>query len=383
MKRLAILNSYNFNPDTDLKSSVCNFLAGPDNIGNLVYLNFLEKCFKNCDSVATEEIISNPELIKEKYDLLILPFSNMLSEYFATPLADIFYKYNIKILLLSIGVQYPLDTSLESISLSKDAITLLNQATISRTPIGTRGETSRAVLEKYGFNSTAIGCPSVFGCNYESAKNVKFYKERIVGNCTFSGHHKELSSQLLSFIVRNCKGYALQDEFRIIRDIFDIQMEEIPITTCLDSPYSVALKNNLFEYGYYNNGEFTWIQVREFFKKHGFFSVNINEWQNFLKTFSCSIGSRFHGNILAMHSGIPAIFIPCDLRTKELVDYHFLPTIPDSDAFKFLDITKMQEMLNVFHDNSIMNYSTMKRFLETAHILDNWNDANTKTRVGS
>jgi hypothetical protein len=376
MKRLALLNSYKFNSNDNFRYSVCNFLAAPDNIGNLVYLNFLEKSFANCESINAEELFTNPERIKEDYDLVILPLSNMLSEFYSLPLADIFYKYNIKILLLSVGIQYPLDTADHSMSLSKDAVTLLNQAKISQTPIGARGRISHAFLGRHGYNSVIIGCPSVFGCKLDIAKNVQFFKDHIVGNCTFSGHHKDLSSKLISFIVKNCKGYSLQDEARIIRDIFDVQLDEIANTANINTAYFNSIKNNLFEYGYYNDGDYTWHQIRDFFKKHCFFSVNLNDWMEYLKNYTCSIGLRFHGNILAMHCGVPSVFIPCDARTMELIDYHCLPHISDPTQFYDLNQSSMINMLDIFYEKNKISFSNMMHYLEIADIHDNWKTTN-------
>jgi hypothetical protein len=372
MLKIAILNSYNFNFNKPLKESICEYLAGPDNIGNLVYLEYIKTKFKVCDSISSENILSNPKWFKETYDLLIVPFSNMLSEYFSSPLVPILEDYDIKILLISIGVQAPLESSISSISLSKDAVRLLKQASASNTPIGVRGVISKSVVEKYGFSATVVGCPSVFGSRIDLLENKNTFKENLVGNCTFSGHHKNLTASLVTFILKKCNGYALQDESRIIRDVFDIELADIPFTTYNETAYSKDLANKLFDYGYYNDGVFSWGQIREFFRKNAFFTLTIDDWKAYLSNFTCSIGMRFHGNTLAMHAGTPAIYIPCDLRTSELVSYHKLPSIDHPNEYCSIDENVFKSKIKNFSDNLDIAYREYLMFLEEAGVLENW-----------
>ena len=39
------------------------------------------------------------------------------------------------------------------------------------------------------------------------------------------------------------------------------------------------------------------------------------------------VGSRFHGNTMALLSGVPAVYAPFDWRTLELCHFHGFPTL--------------------------------------------------------
>lgn len=372
MKRVALLNSYKSFSGLDKKSAVCKFLAGPDNIGNLIYLEFIGKHLDNCDFVSAEDVISQPARFKENYDILILPFSNMLSPYFEHPIAKVLYDEDINVLLLSIGVQAPLNSPVDSISLSEDALSLLYQAKRSNTEIGVRGNISRRLLARYSIDSTVIGCPSVLGVNEEIFEIKSSFKNKIVANCTLNGAHKELSSKIISFALKNCSGYALQDESRIIRDIYDLSLDEIPFGSFKNSPYHSDLVNKLFDYGYYNNGEYEWGRVRDFFRRFAFFSLSTEEWAGYLENFTCSIGTRFHGNIFAMHCGLPSIFIPCDLRTLELIEYHNLPSVENVCEFYDLDQDRMMDKSEDFRVKLNINRVKFLDFIKNVGLAKNW-----------
>ena len=47
---------------------------------------------------------------------------------------------------------------------------------------------------------------------------------------------------------------------------------------------------------------------------------NLNDWAELYskENISFAFGTRFHGNMVAMHNGIPALWVTHDSRTKEL-----------------------------------------------------------------
>lgn len=57
---------------------------------------------------------------------------------------------------------------------------------------------------------------------------------------------------------------------------------------------------------------------------------NLNDWAELYskENISFAFGTRFHGNMVAMHNGIPALWVTHDSRTKELTDFLHLPCVP-------------------------------------------------------
>jgi hypothetical protein len=320
VKKIGLLYPYAEMGRMERDESIKLFLAGPDNIGNKVYLDFLFDILTNCDLVSAHDVLASPQLIKDTYRILILPFSNMISPYYTDSLSKVIEAYELKIILLSVGIQATLSENLDNMVVSPDALTLLRAATRSGGVVGVRGAKTANVLARYGIKTNIIGCPSLLGVKSIRAPST----DRICANATLSGHHKKETADLIEFAVRFCDGYALQDETRIIQDVFSVNIDDINFFD-RNSPFAKDQLNKCFDYGYYNNGYFSWGEVRDFFKRKSFFYLNVNDWINELKRFDLSVGMRFHGNIAALVAGTPAIFSPCDMRTLELIEYHNLP----------------------------------------------------------
>lgn len=373
MKPICLAFSYeSVSSDNDIKL----FLAGPDNSGNLVYLNELRKRFSYCDIKSVDEIIMNAKEFSTAYRAIILPFSNMLSPSFSHPIAECCEYYKLPIILFSIGIQAPLGSSIDNFKISVDANSLLRSTRFLGMPIGVRGNLSRMILLDNGFESTVIGCPSVSGINSAGLMHKKDFFRRICGNNTLSGNHRQLTSELMDYIFENCDGYVLQDESRIIRDVFNINYSEIPFTEYKNSDFSRGLYNHLFDYGYYNTNRYAWGEIRDFFRKKSFFTLNLNRWREFISQFSLSVGTRFHGNVMAMLSDVPAIFLPCDLRTKELVEFHALPFVSSVRELGFITDALISTMLRDFHDHFERNIDILEAYIGECGLSDYWRPIN-------
>lgn len=55
---------------------------------------------------------------------------------------------------------------------------------------------------------------------------------------------------------------------------------------------------------------------------------SVDEWQAAVKPFELSVGPRLHGNMIAISQTVPAIFLPHDSRTSELVETMRMPYVP-------------------------------------------------------
>jgi hypothetical protein len=61
--------------------------------------------------------------------------------------------------------------------------------------------------------------------------------------------------------------------------------------------------------------------------KHAKSFFMLDEWMATLKSFSLSTGMRFHGNMLTLQSGVPAVCFTIDSRTEELCQSCMVPSI--------------------------------------------------------
>ena len=85
--------------------------------------------------------------------------------------------------------------------------------------------------------------------------------------------------------------------------------------------------------------------VSEYTQKRGNMFFDVVDWYKFLKQkqFTFSFGSRFHGNMIALRSGIPALWVVHDSRTRELVDTFSLPKINYEQLVRIHNIEELLE----------------------------------------
>lgn len=75
--------------------------------------------------------------------------------------------------------------------------------------------------------------------------------------------------------------------------------------------------------------------------------INIPTWLDFLRGIDLSIGSKLHGNVAAVLSGCPALFMPLDSRMRELVAYHDFPAIPHMQVKEEDQIEKLVQKVDM------------------------------------
>ena len=85
---------------------------------------------------------------------------------------------------------------------------------------------------------------------------------------------------------------------------------------------------------------------------------DVNEWMYQLHQFDLSVGTRLHGNMLALQAGTPSIFLPHDSRTQELADIMALPTYPLEKVTRASTIEKV--VANVSFDGEFYDLSRQK-----------------------
>jgi hypothetical protein len=318
------------------EEAISSFLLGPDNTGNVVYLEIIETIF-GALPIHPSELLKNSKRLLESNSLLLLPWANMLYPEFYSELIDIIVDLQIDVLPLSIGIQAHFGASPFSIGMSPSSLKLLQYVdSRGRTP-GVRGEITQMVLAGHGFKAIPIGCPSCLllpideiANSFSLIQNDRAENVRIGTNGTLSGFHRVETSALLSWAQKLSCAYVLQSESRIIADVYKARYGKDlwSPSMCSVETYKKDMENLLFDYGYYNQCPEEWGALRSFFMQKALLFFDSATWMNHIRdNLDIVIGSRFHGNVIAMLAGKPALFIPSDWRTYELCQFHSLPMI--------------------------------------------------------
>lgn len=346
-----LINSNVLQIGTDRPNEIRKRLEKVDiNSGNIVFDYAIRNIFE-CDNLSIASV--DRDSLQEYDNFITADFIFIKEDTNMGWFKNIIEKVGDKpIIPLSIGLQAPYykkEFHIEPETI--EVIKLLEE----RGKLAVRGNYTAEILDKYGIrNIDVIGCPSAYlDLNSTLISNQKRKKDiRCVSNFRTLSNRADNAKdrEILNYLARYTERYIEQTLCYFSPDIREGSMKE-------------------FMHFYMQNN-------RLFF--------DFKTWNKYMEKFDFSIGARFHGNMMAVLAGVPALFITCDSRTKEMTEYHGLPTI-SIDKF---DINRPIEYYYEKADYSLFDKKrteNQKRFLEFCeknglHIKDIRNDVS-KTKL--
>lgn len=265
--------------------------------------------------------------IDSLYDLIAIPAANFIYKGFDFGyLADLIEKTTLPCLMVGVGAQFPSKESfLDVTQISIGTVRLLRIVSERSKLIGTRGAFTSDILGKLGIHNTQVtGCPSIYS---RLKSEIKVNKKSIAGklNVSVNGsrnvyehsyspeNSKLVESSLIQYAINNSCDYVLQNEqpemHLIYDDVNDAYMNDVKaIIRRLD------LKIDEMQY-------------IDFFRKHGKIFYDLDVWSDYIKAKDFSIGTRFHGNVMAIVNSVPSVIITHDSRTIEMSNFIKIPNI--------------------------------------------------------
>ena len=334
MKKILVRTGLSPIEETPISDILAYNLIG-GNVGNLVYAYSIYR------GLMTEPDI---ELVPTRYNVLRLDVDKINDEFdsFVIPLADfirrdrvveiknmtkIINKLKIPCTVIGVGVRGPYNYEKKGIYFEEDDVAydffkaVLNKSAM----IGVRGEITGDYLKKLGFipekDYTVIGCPSF----YTYGDNLKLKSGSFDENSKMAYNNTVMAgNKVQEFLKQTSERF--QDSY-----YYPQKVEELK-TLYLGMKYRFKRKTsgypNMIDSSVYKNDK-----VR--------FHTHYCSWKNDLNERDFSIGPRLHGNVMAILSGIPALWITHDARMRELVDYHKLPSVHTSKIDENTDILEL------------------------------------------
>lgn len=277
------------------------------------------------------------ETINSEFDFIILPMANIFNSKFCHYLETLtFSKINIPVYVIACGAQAESYDELDSLineigELSKRFISAVYN---TGGEFALRGFFTKEFFDRLGFSSAVVtGCPSMYqlgktfiatGCR----KNVEPVMPVFNGNIL-----------ALKKLMEYYPDSLFMDQDTFWKELYFKHQ---------DKP---EFRNELSfycNYGLYSAQLLGENRIR--------LIPDMYNWSNFLKKsgFDYSFGTRIHGNIMAILSGIPATVAAIDTRTMEMADFFNIPHVkyipghsytPEELAFLYseADYTKFNE----------------------------------------
>lgn len=292
------------------------------NVGNLIYANSVYRTLMVsddteiiCDNYSMNE--NDAQWVNDNCSAYIIPLADLFRESGKPErnrIKKLVKKLNIPCIILGVGIRAKNEKAIENgFPFDDDVKDFVSTILEKSTMVGLRGELTAKYLTQLGFKEDrdfmVIGCPSMY--TYGAGLKRPGKPLNITKDSAISVNASVVATkENLAFV------FGLLDEYK--NSVFLPQRQGELLTlytgrdyehTCNKPIYPIHITDNLY----------TQNRVKMF--------LQAKQWIDFLSTRELSIGCRMHGNIAAILAGIPTVIIPHDMRMKELIDYHKLPSL--------------------------------------------------------
>lgn len=327
------------------------------NTGNLMFTTaMLHQINANISHVG---FVFDPAKVNAQYDALVVPAANWLGAHAQWDwFTDLIDKVEIPVITIGIGAQAP-DQSMLHIAWNESSVRLARALAKRAAYISTRGHFTTACLRQIGIlNVVTTGCPSLYR---DFARQERQERDGLVIQSTRYGIAKAFAES--PSLNRDLFRLAYAQKFDMI---YQSEPEEMKYLLKRDpaAPLGAAAASAALctLYGAANEQELT-----AYLDQYGKVFYDLEQWSAHVQTRKAVIGSRLHGAILALNSGVPAILIPHDSRTGELAQFARIPTAKLAEVMAsgpaLIDTPEMADQLAAYEETKKFNHLIYQQFL--------------------
>lgn len=343
------------------------------NSGNFLFVSALRNLLGKHDSIYTNNT-DVKSIDSEKHDYIAISASNWIrhdSDF--GPLAELIESTDLPCLVVAIGAQA--NKGGKVTKLTKGTKRFLDVVSERSSYISVRGAHTQEVLDDFGIHNTWVtGCPSIIGHNVNyldipsKINTDKIDLSKVILQGTRHGTSEtifkddngtNINLELFRFAFKNNMPMLFQSE---IPDI--CKMTSTPFPKDRRDEY-INFLNRVYKTNDFN-------MIKEYLKNHGLHYWNIDYWFDDLSKYQVLIGTRIHGVISALLSGVPALLLAHDSRTIELARTMNIPfaDIGDIKELNKETIYKLISEINLSPlKNRIPQYrSNFKSFFDSNNI---------------
>ncbi len=297
------------------------------NTGNLLIGNGMVKHLAYACLGVFKEGMSSAQ-IQENYDLVVIAAANFLHPKFDFRVySEALETTSLPVVMAGLGAQAP-SSGAEMSDIPRGTWRLVEIAAERSVTVGVRGYYTAELLRRRGIaNVRVTGCPSLYTSG-EAAMRIRRPERIDPSRVAMNGSRNvtqhagdveaalKVESMLLAYAMGNRAPFVYQNEEP---EIYISQGEEVASQSALAERICGELGVPPAEFVEY---------ARSLGKT--FFSVE--SWFGWIREFDFSCGTRFHGNMAALLSGVPAVVVVHDSRTRELCEFAAIPHVGINDV---------------------------------------------------
>ena len=341
------------------------FNAPGRNFGNRLWFQGL---MSEIDTGENEYIFLNDsqtvDEINNSFDFIICPMANIFNPQYLQAIEDfakIVSQLKIPFYIIACGIQAKNYDELDSLitNIGDASKRFMSAVYNCGGQFALRGNFTKEFFDRLGFPQAVVtGCPSLYqnGRNFKIERNAdKSLKPAFNGNL-----------RLLSKLQKAYPNSLYFDQDNFVRLIYDVN-----VATNIDLRF-------LYEFYRIYGTDAAQLLSEDRIK----LIPDMKDWQSFLieGEFDYSFGSRIHGNIMSILSGVPATVVAMDSRTREMAEFFGIPCLVKNDN-KPITNNEFEEAYftadyRVFNDKYTKNYDLFENFLKSNKIVSRINEKN-------
>lgn len=317
-----------------------------ENTGNIIHSNAAKLLFTDACEVRIDSSDENIEYIQNTCSHLGFAAATMLCLNSPpwldrlTEIALFIQKVGLPVVVFGVGNS----TEKSHIAISEAvvddrSINLLRVLSEYAVSIAVRGEFTADLCRKYDVNNIdVLGCQSIYYAASLHGPNSFGHRDNC-GKYVASTTPSLDLVDTLDFCIENNIDIIGQDE-HIEQDIRDNYLN-----SNLQECYHLATKLPASVQNFLRRDTIGPERYIEYLAQHYHKFYDIESWIEHIKlNYDFAFGSRFHGNVAALISGVPALWLTHDIRTIELCQHFSLPALPFTELKSFTNVNALREI---------------------------------------
>jgi Polysaccharide pyruvyl transferase len=257
----------------------------------------------------------DPAEVNALFDHMVIPAANWLnpkSDW--SDLAARVAALNIPVTLIGLGLQAASD-KLDEVVVTPSALDMVRMIAAKSPAVSVRGAFTARWLASQGITNTVVtGCPSL-------------YMEHLAGPSPRQSGEVVLQSTRYALNPAFVAGNSVHRKMFALAGALDLPMvyqsERDEMHYLMTGRWPQAANPDLAAlYGLPNVRS-----VESWLSRKGQVFFDLATWSRFLKGHRGVVGTRLHGVILSLISGVPAVLVPHDSRTREMAAFAGIPQV--------------------------------------------------------
>ena len=303
------------------------------------------------------------ERINREYDFIILSMANVFNPEYAGGMRnyeEVFSHIRIPVYVIACGVQADSYDALDDVihAVGEDASRFIRSVYQTGGEFALRGYFTKEFFDKLGFHSAVVtGCPSLYQMGPDFCVRTDPEKKDKL-RPVFNGRVKKYAELMEAF-----PESVFIDQDECLAPLFDPQY--------LANPDFRFRLNFMSKYGIRTARYLSENRIRMF--------ADMNEWRDYLQnnSFNYAFGSRIHGTIMSLLSGIPATIVAGDSRTREMAEFFDIPTCTVPEKHRLTEQDVREQYLRIdysrFNQNFAARFQNYEKFLTDRGIVSHVN----------